>query len=71
MTSNFQHLSENWAGLFKAAPQVAENTYTAPRTSVFYSRYSLEAALAWIFQNDSALSQLGLEIEPTMLGRCK
>jgi len=55
MASNFEFLKKDWQDLFESASEAEKSVYTAPRTCVFYSRYALERAVYWLYQNDSYL----------------
>ena len=53
--SNFTFLSENWAFLLQDAQQVESYAIRDPRAAAIYARRTLEIALKWLFDNDTAL----------------
>jgi type I restriction enzyme R subunit len=55
--SNFTFLKINWPELFETARKAEQNVNSAPRTSCFYARRSLERAVKWLYDNDSYLKQ--------------
>ncbi|WP_414569409.1 DEAD/DEAH box helicase family protein [Nostoc sp. CCY 9925] len=55
MPSNFDFLSANYPDLFNHATQAETLVYTAPRASCFYSRFTLEQAVLWLYANDAYL----------------
>ncbi|MCM2357388.1 MAG: DEAD/DEAH box helicase family protein [Geobacteraceae bacterium] len=55
--SNFTFLNTNWPDLFETAREAEQNVNSAPRTSCFYARRSLERAVKWLYANDSYLKQ--------------
>lgn len=55
MTSNFDFLNENWPFLLEDALKVEASALRDPRTAAFYARRTLERALAWLYENDTAL----------------
>jgi type I restriction enzyme R subunit len=55
--SNFTFLKIDWPELYETAREAEQNVNSAPRTSCFYSRRSLERAVKWLFANDSYLKQ--------------
>jgi len=55
--SNFSFLQATWAELFATAFEAEQNVNSAPRTSCFYTRRSLEIAVKWLYANDSYLKK--------------
>ena len=55
--SNFTFLSTDWPDLYETAREAEQNVNSAPRTSCFYARRSLERAVNWLYANDSYLKQ--------------
>lgn len=55
MASNFDFLENRYPDLFKHATQAETLVYTAPRASCFYSRFTLEQAVHWLYANDAYL----------------
>jgi type I restriction enzyme R subunit len=55
--SNFNFLSTDWPELYETARDAEQNVNSAPRTSCFYARRSLERAVKWLYANDSYLKQ--------------
>ncbi|MBE9051196.1 DEAD/DEAH box helicase family protein [Nostocales cyanobacterium LEGE 11386] len=55
MASNFDFLQNRYPDLFKHATQAETLAYTAPRASCFYSRFTLEQAVHWLYANDAYL----------------
>ena len=55
--SNFTFLKTDWAELYETAREAEQNVNSAPRTSCFYARRSLERAVKWLYANDSYLKQ--------------
>ncbi len=55
--SNFTFLKTNWSELYETAREAEQNVNSAPRTSCFYARRSLERAVKWLYANDSYLKQ--------------
>ena len=55
MSSNFDFLTENWDFLLEDAQRVESFALRDPRTAAFYARRTLERALQWLYQNDTAL----------------
>jgi len=51
--SNFAYLKSNWPDLFETAREAEQNVNSAPRTSCFHARRSLERAVKWLYANDS------------------
>ncbi|MDK1082252.1 MAG: hypothetical protein QGD88_12355 [Anaerolineae bacterium] len=56
MTSNFEFLQENWSFLLEGAQRVEAFAFRDPRTAAFYARRTLERALGWLYDNDTALN---------------
>lgn len=56
MHHNFSFLNEEWDFLFQDALEVEKNAKTAPVTSVFYARLTLEKTVNWLYQNEAYLS---------------
>jgi len=57
MSSNFDFLKSFSKDLHLNCIEAEKLTFSAPRTSVFYSRRSLEAAIIWMYDNDSSLKK--------------
>jgi type I restriction enzyme R subunit len=55
--SNFTFLTTDWPGLFATAREAEQHVNSAPRTSCFYARRSLEGAVKWLYANDSFLKK--------------
>ncbi|MDZ4184656.1 MAG: DEAD/DEAH box helicase family protein [Desulfuromonadales bacterium] len=55
--SNFTFLQADWPELYATACEAEQNTNSAPRTSCFYARRSLEGAVKWLYANDSFLQK--------------
>jgi len=55
--SNFTFLKTDWSELYETAREAEQNVNSAPRTSCFYARRSLERAVKWLYANDSCLKQ--------------
>jgi type I restriction enzyme R subunit len=55
MDSNFDFLTENWDFLSEDAQRVESFALRDPRTAAFYARRTLERALQWLYENDTAL----------------
>lgn len=60
MASNFNFLGANFSKLLEHASEAESLVYTAPRASCFYSRFTLEQAVQWLYANDAYL-QLPLD----------
>lgn len=60
MASNFNFLGANFPILLEHASLAESLVYTAPRASCFYSRFTLEQAVQWLYANDAYL-QLPLD----------
>jgi type I restriction enzyme, R subunit len=54
--SNFTFLKTHWPELYETAREAEQNVNSAPRTSCFYARRSLERAVKWLYANDSTSS---------------
>ena len=55
--SNFTFLKTDWPDLFTAAREAEQNVNSAPRTSCFYARRTLEQGVKWLYANDTYLKQ--------------
>ncbi len=55
MNSNFQFLEKEFTILYNRAVKAEHFVITDPRTSLVYSRMSLEAGLQWMYANDNKL----------------
>ncbi len=55
--SNFTFLNTNWPELSTPAREAEQNVNSAPRTSCFHARRSLEQAVKWLYANDSYLKK--------------
>jgi len=44
-----------WKSVHESAVEAETNVYAKPRTSLFYSRVTLERAVKWLYQNDNYL----------------
>jgi type I restriction enzyme R subunit len=55
MASNFDFLENRYPDLFKHTTEAESLVYTAPRASCFYSRFTLEQAVHWLYANDAYL----------------
>jgi type I restriction enzyme R subunit len=53
--SNFQFLSAQWPEICESAQKTESLANTDPRTCCFYARRTLELAVEWLYQHDSAL----------------
>ncbi len=56
-TSNFHFLRDEWDFLYQSAVEAEQNAKTAPVTSAFYTRISLEKMVNWLYENEGYLSQ--------------
>ncbi len=56
MPSNFDFLQPNWNHLHEDAVQAERHALTAPRTSAFYCRRTMERAVKWLYAHDSYLN---------------
>ena len=57
LMSNFAFLNNGWSELYATAREAEQHVNSAPRTSCFYARRSLERAVKWLYTNDSYLKQ--------------
>lgn len=55
--SNFLFLKQEWDFLFPLAKEAEVNAKTAPLTSAFYARLTLEKMVNWLYNNEGSLSQ--------------
>ncbi|MFD0801653.1 DEAD/DEAH box helicase family protein, partial [Streptomonospora algeriensis] len=55
--SNFAFLSAEWPDLYDEARRAERLARVDPRTSCFYARRTLELAVAWLYEADSALEE--------------
>ncbi|WP_099239316.1 DEAD/DEAH box helicase family protein [Synechococcus sp. BDU 130192] len=55
MSSNFDFLKADFPKLYDHATHAESLVYSAPRASCFYSRYTLEQSVLWLYQNDQYL----------------
>mgnify|MGYP000049974683 CR=1 FL=1 len=55
MASNFDFLRTHYPQLFEHATHAESLVYTAPRASCFYTRFTLEQAVHWLYANDPYL----------------
>ncbi len=53
--SNFDWLRAEWPAVHEAASRAEAGAHSDARTACFYTRRALELAIAWAYQNDSAL----------------
>jgi type I restriction enzyme R subunit len=53
--THFQFLQVEWPLLFDSAMKAESTANTDPRTSCFYSRRTLELAVAWLYKHDGGL----------------
>lgn len=54
--SNFNFLTVDWPALHEDAEACETNVFTAPRTTAFYARRTLEKMTKWLYAHDSYLS---------------
>ena len=47
--SNFTFLIDDWPDLFAAAREAEQDVNSAPRTSCFYARRTLEQGVKWLY----------------------
>ncbi len=52
MKSNFLFIQNHWKDIYQEAVETEKNTFTAPRTSIFYARRTLELIVKWLYEND-------------------
>jgi type I restriction enzyme, R subunit len=57
MPYNVDIIKNNWSLIYEAAVEAEKNVYSAPRTSLFYSRLALERAINWLYANDDYLKK--------------
>lgn len=57
--SNFIFLQEEWPNLMESAQNAEKHVNKDPVTCCFYSRYTLENMVKWIYANDSYLEHPG------------
>ena len=55
MASNFDFLQNRYPTLYEHASHAESLVYTAPRASCFYTRFTLEQAVHWLYANDAYL----------------
>lgn len=55
--SNFHFLQNEWGFLYQSAVEAEQNAKTAPVTSAFYARLSLEKMVNWLYENEGYLNQ--------------
>ena len=55
MASNFDFLRQEYSELYQHATHAESLVYTAPRASCFYTRFTLEQAVLWLYANDAYL----------------
>lgn len=55
--SNFHFLQNEWDFLFQSAVEAEQSAKTAPVTSAFYARLSLEKMVNWLYENEGCLNQ--------------
>lgn len=55
MSSNFDCLRDRYPKLYELASQAESLIYTALRASCFYTRFTVEQAVHWLYANDSYL----------------
>lgn len=55
MVSNFDFLKKHYPELHNHATHAESLVYTAPRASCFYTRFTLEQAVLWLYANDAYL----------------
>ena len=55
MRSNFTFLTSEWRSIHQFAFEAEKHAVTAPVTSAFYSRLTLELTVNWLYQNDQDL----------------
>ncbi len=55
MASNFDFLHHHYPQLFEHASYAESLVHSAPRASCFYTRFTLEQAVHWLFANDTGL----------------
>lgn len=55
MKSNFDFIKDSWLEIYESAKQAENKVFAEPRTSIFYSRRTLELAVFWMYGHDSYL----------------
>lgn len=55
MASNFDFLHTHYPQLFEHANRAESLVYSAPRASCFYTRFTLEQAVHWLYAHDPYL----------------
>jgi type I restriction enzyme R subunit len=55
MQTNFEFIKHNWEEIFNVALEAEKSVITAPKTSAFYSRFTLEQVVYWLYENDKDL----------------
>ena len=55
--SNFHFLQNEWGFLYQPAVEAEQNAKTAPVTSAFYARLSLEKMVNWLYENCTSSKQ--------------
>ncbi|TVY09071.1 DEAD/DEAH box helicase family protein [Paenibacillus cremeus] len=57
MPLNVEFLKQypQWQTIYESASEAETHVYTKPRTSLFYSRVTLERAVRWLYSNDDYL----------------
>ncbi len=55
--SNFTFLKTNWPDLAASALEAEQQVNSAPRTSCFHARRTLEQAVKWLYANDNYLKK--------------
>ncbi|MBD0343550.1 MAG: DUF4145 domain-containing protein, partial [Coleofasciculus sp. Co-bin14] len=55
MASNFDFLQNRYPNLYEHATHAESLIYSAPRASCFYTRFTLEQAVHWLYKNDPYL----------------
>jgi type I restriction enzyme R subunit len=55
MASNFDFLQNRYPTLYEHATHAESLIYSAPRASCFYTRFTLEQAVHWLYSNDPYL----------------
>ena len=53
--SNFSFLQDKWDFLLEDAQHVEAYALTDPRSAIFYARRTIDLALRWLYEKDSAL----------------
>lgn len=55
--SNFTFLKTNWPDLAASALEAEQQVNSAPRTSCFHARRTLELGVKWLYANDNYLKK--------------